>query len=214
MKSESSNLPIPSAPIAPSKPEAAPEDEFALDSRALIKRTIIGIVILMALLGVLGAYFREPLVTFSKVFVEKLGGPAIMGGIFLADGLMIPVPHDVLTGFGLLGGMEFWTVVALATIGSLSGGSVGYVLGRRLAHTRTVRAILDKRGKKMYALAQRYGMMAVAIGAVSPLPYSFTTWAAGALRMNFGQFILVSLLRAPRFAFYLWLIRVGFLDFH
>ncbi|MEO1269733.1 MAG: VTT domain-containing protein [Myxococcota bacterium] len=197
----------------PTEPSTAPLEEEAFDGRRLALQTLLGIVGLMVTLGILGATFREPLVAFSKVFVEILGGPAIFSGIFIADALLLPIPHDVLTGFGLLGGMEFWIVVMYASVGSVVGGMLGYVLGRQLAHTNTVRSILDRRGKKMYVLAQRYGIMAVALGALSPLPYSLTAWAAGALRMHFGQFVLVSLLRIPRFAFYLWLIRLGFLDF-
>jgi uncharacterized membrane protein YdjX (TVP38/TMEM64 family) len=53
--------------------------------------------------------------------------------------------------------------------------------------------------------------MGVALGAVSPLPYSISAWAAGALGMELRPFVLVSLLRIPRVGFYLWLIQIGVL---
>ena len=55
----------------------------------------------------------------------------------------------------------------------------------------------------------RYGMTAVAVAAITPLPYSIFCWAAGAGRLDFRAFFLVSQLRILRVAGYLYLIQLG-----
>lgn len=55
----------------------------------------------------------------------------------------------------------------------------------------------------------RYGMKAVAVAALTPLPYSIFCWAAGAGRLSFKLFLLVSTLRFVRVVGYLYLIQLG-----
>jgi uncharacterized membrane protein YdjX (TVP38/TMEM64 family) len=51
----------------------------------------------------------------------------------------------------------------------------------------------------------------VAVAAITPLPYSIFCWAAGAGKLPFRRFLLVSLLRIVRVAGYLYLIQLGLL---
>ena len=44
------------------------------------------------------------------------------------------------------------------------------------------------------------------------LPFSICCWASGALRLRPDLFFAVALLRIPRVAFYLWLIKIGLKD--
>ena len=63
----------------------------------------------------------------------------------------------------------------------------------------------------MDELVRRYGAYALALTALTPLPYSLGCWACGALKMRFSLFLWVSLLRIPRVAGYLALIYFGLL---
>jgi membrane protein YqaA with SNARE-associated domain len=51
----------------------------------------------------------------------------------------------------------------------------------------------------------------VAIAAITPLPYSLSAWAAGAVHMRFATFFAVSLSRVLRVAGALYLIQLGLL---
>lgn len=53
---------------------------------------------------------------------------------------------------------------------------------------------------------ERYGLLALALAALTPLPYSLVCWACGATKVRTVPFILVSLLRVPRVAIYLLII--------
>ena len=181
------------------------------DGRRLLKKGVLAAAAIVLTIGGLGLIFRQPILDASGAFVEVLGGPGIALGFFIPDAFAFPLPHEAFSTLGLFGGMPFWIVVAWASVGSLAGGSVGWVIGVRLSHTRWFRRIMAGRGAEANQLVGRYGKIAVAIGAVSPLPYSVCCWAAGALGMRFRPFFLVSLLRIPRVAFYLWLVQIGFL---
>lgn len=179
----------------------------------LIGRMLIGVLILMAVLGLTGWLFGPQIKEAAEWFVAELGLPGLFACFFVPDAVPVPGAHEVCTGFSLVGGVPFWTVVSVASAGSVSGGMAGYGLGRALGHTPRVKAFMAGRGANAFLLVKRHGATAVALGAVSPIPYSVCAWAAGALRMPFGRFVLVSLLRFPRVAFYLWLIQVGVANF-
>jgi membrane protein YqaA with SNARE-associated domain len=51
-------------------------------------------------------------------------------------------------------------------------------------------------------MVQRYGRLTVALGALTPLPFSITCWCAGGLGMPLARFLPVSLLRVPRYVVY------------
>jgi membrane protein YqaA with SNARE-associated domain len=192
-------------------PERANPPSPILDARRLLVSTLVVLLLLVGTVAALGYFFREPLRIVARLFVETLGGPGIAVGYFLPDAFTIPLPNDVFTLLGLEGGMSFWDCVAWATLGSLAGGSAGYAIGRRLRDTALIARAFERRAFGVQELLDRYGLVAVAVAAITPLPYSIFCWAAGAGRLPFGRFFLVSLLRLVRVAGYLYLIQLGLL---
>lgn len=192
-------------------PMTAPSASAAFDVRALLIRICVGIVLLFVALAALGYTFKAELFAISEAFVQRLGMWGVFFGFLIPDATALPLPHEAFSTFALIGGIGFWSIVGAASAGSLIGGTLGFFIGRRLQHTRLYQSIMTTRGAEMHRLVERHGVTAVAIGALSPLPYSLSTWAAGALGMPFRTFILVSLLRIPRVAFYLWLVQLGVL---
>ncbi len=180
--------------------------------KRLLGQFLVGLVLLMVGLGLLGKFFHEDMVRHASWFVEQFGGVGVALGFFVPDLIPVPGAHEAFSAFGLIGGMGFWEVVAWASGGSLLGGSIGFWLGRGLRHTeRFQRFLHEGRGRYVYGLMQRHGGVALGLAAVSPIPYSIGCWSCGALDYPFGRFLLISLLRIPRVAFYLWLIEVGFM---
>lgn len=195
---------------------SAPPAEDADDQDMIAPRRILGLtlVFIISLVGVaaaLGAFFRDPLQQLSQGFVELLGGPGIALGYLIPDAFTVPIPNDAFGWFGLEGGVPFWEVVFWGTLGSVAGGCVGYLIGGRLRNTRWVSRFMSGRGRSLERLIQRYGIWVVAVAAITPLPYSLSAWAAGAVHMRFSTFFLVSLTRVLRVAGALYLIRLGLL---
>ena len=177
----------------------------------LLGLTVVFIVGLVAIAATLGAFFRDPLQELSEAFVSLLGGPGIAIGYLVPDAFTIPIPNDAFGWFGLEGGMPFWEVVAWGTMGSVAGGCVGYLIGRRLRSAKWVARFMAGRGRALERLISRYGVWVVAVAALTPLPYSLSAWAAGAVHMRFSTFFAVSLTRVLRVAGALYLIRLGLL---
>lgn len=181
-----------------------------LDLRSLARSTVLGIVLLMLVVTALGMFFREPLVALSKTFVDRFGGPGVAIGFYLPDAFTIPIPNDVFTTFGIVAGMPFWHVVGWGTLGSIAGGATGFFIGRKLAKNDALaRRFKALRNRRVRALVRLYGPAAVAIAALTPLPYSIVCWAAGAGGMHLRPFLTVSLLRGVRVAGFLYLIDLG-----
>ena len=103
--------------------------EVTVDFRGLLIRTLIAFAALVVALLLVGIWIREPLMKFSAGFVKAVGGPGIAVGWLLIDGVAFPFPNDVLSFFGIQGGMSFWSVIAWSTGGSLAGGAVGFWIG-------------------------------------------------------------------------------------
>lgn len=189
--------------------EVAEVGTLGPELRRLLWQMAAGIVVVFALLVGLGLVFRAPLLDASRRFVEATGGWAVAVGYFLPDALLMPLPQEAVTTFALLGGVPFWEIVAWGCLGTLLAGPVAYVLGSQLARLPKIAALLARRGAKAHAMIMRYGPIGLAIGALTPLPYALTCYAAGALGMRWRTFLLVSLLRIPRVIFFLWLVELG-----
>lgn len=194
--------------------EAKPDETPPLDLRGVLLGAVLVMMGFTAFAAALGWLFHEPLIELGRWFVARFGGPGIAVGFYFPDAFTMPVPNDAFTAFGLWGGMPFGRVVAWGSLGSLAGGSTGWLIGRHLlARSHKLQAYIKRRGgDEMTAHLRRGGRWFLAIAAVSPVPYSVTCWAAGATKMPYVEFLIISLLRIPRVAAFLWLIEQGFVS--
>ena len=208
------SAPTASAPGAahlggPLRPTDAATDDLGL--RKLLMQTVLGLIGLLAIFLVVGAVFYQQLVTLGTWTVTHLGGPGLVIAFFVLDAVWLPIPHETFSGLALVGGMGLVEITAWATLGSLMGGAAGFGVAKRIHHHAWFQRFLRGRAKQAMAIVERYGGWGLAIGALTPLPYVWTTWAAGALDMPWRQFLPISLLRIPRIAFYVYLMQLGFL---
>lgn len=183
-----------------------------IDMRGVLITAVLVMMGFTAVAVLLGWLFQEPLLAVGQWFVARFGGVGIAVGFFFPDAFTMPVPNDAFTAFGLWGGMPFGRVVAWGSLGSLLGGSTGWLIGRYLlSRSARLRAYIKRKGgDEMTAHLRRGGRWFLAVAAVSPVPYSVTCWAAGATKMPYLEFLAISLLRVPRVAAFLWLIQQGF----
>ena len=134
-------------------------------------------------------------------------GPALLGALSFAESSVFPVPPDVmLMPMSLARPRCWWWFALIATLGSVLGGMLGYLIG-----VWAIEAIMPwlESSKYAHAFAQardwfdRWGFWAVLVAGFSPIPYKVFTIAAGAMTMNPLGFFLVSGLVAwagPRIA--------------
>ena len=107
-------------------------DVAPLDLRGVLLSAVVVMMSFTALAAALGWLFHEPLIELGRWFVARFGGPGIAVGFYFPDAFTMPVPNDAFTAFGLWGGMPFARVVAWGSLGSLAGGSTGWLIGRHL----------------------------------------------------------------------------------
>lgn len=132
--------------------------------------------------------------------IRQLGYP----GLFLllvAENLFPPIPSEaILPVAGFLadrGEMAFWFAVAAATLGSVAGALVLYVLGRSggrpvvLRHGRLLRIRPEDldRAESWFA---RWGDAVVLGARVVPLARSVVSVPAGCLRMGIVRFTVLT----------------------
>lgn len=170
---------------------------------------VIGVIGLIGGMAGLGYLFREPLTGWAVYFVDHFGHWGIFGGVLVCDFSPIPIAHEPFLFLGISGGLSFGEVLALACVASITGGLLAFGGGRRLGHLSWVERRLEGRRDQVEEWIEHYGVWAVVVAALSPVPYALTSWVVGALQMRALPFALATLCRIPRIAFYLWLMELG-----
>ena len=128
-----------------------------------------------------------------------------------AEASFFPLPPDViLVPLSLLNPKLSFLYAALTTIFSSLGGVLGAVLGLKLGRPLLERFSSRERIDKVARLFTRYGGWAVALAALTPIPYKVFTIAAGVFKVRLWVVLTASLAgRGLRFfleasAVYLW----------
>ncbi len=199
----------PADPVLPAGAPGLTDGGAPPGLKSLLVKLVVGILVFVALVAVLVVAFEDQLVGAGRDFVAAWGGPGVGLAFFVLDAVWIPIPQETFSGLALVGGMPFVEVWAWASAGSLCGGTLGYSVCRGIGRSDRFQRWLARKGGDAHAAVRKWGPLGVALGAVSPIPYSISAWAAGALGMELRPFLLVSLLRIPRVGFYLWLIQIG-----
>ncbi len=140
--------------------------------------------------------------------MEWIATPAGIWALFfiaLAESSFFPIPPDVFLIALCIGNpRKSFKYAAVCSAGSVIGGALGYGLGL---------GFMDSIGQQIlnwYGLHEKYDVVqdlyrqydALAVGAAgfTPLPYKLFTITAGAFKINFVTFIVVSALsRSARF---------------
>ena len=138
--------------------------------------------------------------------------PTWLGLLSFAESSFFPIPPDVmLAPMVLADRRRAWWFALIATVGSVLGGMLGYLIGALFLETLLpwLRELGYYEG---YATARDwfadYGFWAVLLAGFSPIPYKVFTIAAGAVAMPFVPFALGSLIgRGARFFIVAGLVR-------
>jgi len=91
-----------------------------------------------------------------------------------------------------------WRFATICAVFSILGGIVGYGLGW-FAYETIALPLLEKLGKvdsveKFKGMTDEYGALAVFGAGLTPFPYKVITILSGALKLNFGVFLVASIL--------------------
>ena len=143
----------------------------------------------------------EKLVELAKGLVEDYGYLGIWI-ISFTESIIQPVPPDIFISGGSMFGLNPLIATIVATVGSVLGAIVGYFLGKYLGEPVFKKIFKEKWYNKGEILFRKYGIWAVIVAAITPIPFKAICWLAGIFEMPLGGFILASIVgRFPRFLF-------------
>ena len=131
--------------------------------------------------------------------------PFWLFGVAFAEASCFPVPPDLLLlPMGMAQPHRAWRFAAIATIGSVLGGGIGYLIGYALFNQLALPILRLYHYEAGFAAYQagfaHWGAGIILIQGLLPVPFPIVTIASGAGKFNFFAFIGCSLLsRGGRF---------------
>ena len=131
--------------------------------------------------------------------------PWALGIVSFIESSFFPIPPDVMLIPMVLSRREkAWWYATIATVTSVLGGMLGYAIGY-YAYQAIGLPILEFYGKAhaldgFIPFVHEYGVEAIIIKGMTPIPFKVVTIAAGVAQMAFVPFILASIVaRSMRF---------------
>lgn len=135
-------------------------------------------------------------------YFQSLGIWGLALNSFIESFFLVPPPDFLLIAMDLANPEKALFYATVCSIASVLGGITGYLIG--FFGGRPVFNLIFKKNheqfEKVEALYNKYGSMAVFLGAITPIPYKVFTIASGVLNMNLWKFTVASFFgRAGRF---------------
>jgi len=162
----------------------------------------VGMFFLALILGLTALHYFGPSVLYlSGSVLPGISSLGLFSLVALNDFFVTPISPDILIFLISQKSPHSYILVTALGTASVLGGALAWLCGRSLEN-KFKAARVEKFIAENHTLINKYGVWLVALGALTPVPYSLTCWAAGALKMDFPKFFLMILLRIPRFIIY------------
>ena len=129
---------------------------------------------------------------WSESLVTSSGLSAVF---FLSaiESIFFPIPTALIITAATGMGADVATIVIVATIGSVAGAVIGYRLGKYGGRPFAEKFLKVSHIDSVERWFSKYGVLAVGIAGLTPLPYKVFAISAGIAKMNLPSFIAVSL---------------------
>ncbi len=141
----------------------------------------------------------------SLLWVQSPSGVWALFFLAVAESSFFPIPPDIfLIVLCIAIPPKSFRYAAICAVGSVIGGIIGYGLGMGFMDTIGVKILewygLQDKYEVVQDLYRQYDALAVGAAGFTPLPYKLFTITAGAFKIDFVTFTLVSLVsRSARF---------------
>lgn len=186
------------------------------DRRARVRETVrlvaqvVGPLLVVFLgVGLAAALYRPQLRALGEAFVHRFGYPGMALGAFCADAFNFPIPPQFYMLTAVAGGAPQVPSVAVVCLASVLAANVAYKIAGSLARIPLVARRIEASRPRIDPLFAKYGYYAVAIGAMSPIPFSLLCYVAGLYRVPYRIYAVLVLMRVPRLLLFYALIRLG-----
>ncbi|MEE2903173.1 MAG: VTT domain-containing protein [Myxococcota bacterium] len=180
-----------------------------IDRKSMALKLLVGFAFVFILATISGIWLKEPIEAIGTSAVEKFGVPGLYLFVLAIDSFPTPFSYAPIMLLAIEGGISTLQVFIVSSLASMSGGLIGYVIGRVIGLPPRLADWLITKHPENFRLLRKYGAQGVALIGALPLPFALGTWTAGAMRVNFGGVALALLIRIPKTAFYILLITAG-----
>ena len=144
---------------------------------------------------------------WSRSWAQRPQGIYALGILAFAEASFFPVPAAVLLmALALAPPLTSYRFAFIATIGSIAGGALGYLIGWGLWDTvgpyfyQYVPGVTVEGFEQVGDLFNLYGFWIIFAAGFTPIPYKIFTISAGVFSVNFPVFMMASLVgRSLRF---------------
>ncbi|WP_269515432.1 YqaA family protein [Brevundimonas subvibrioides] len=135
-----------------------------------------------------------------------------LAAVSVAEASIFPIPIEVMLAPMILSRPErAYRFAAIASIGSVIGGVLGYLIGFYLTDLGQglMRLLGHADGLAEFQhWYDRFGVWVILIKGLTPIPYKLVTIASGLAHFNFGIFVLASVVtRSARFFMEAWVLK-------
>ena len=178
-----------------------------LDWKQIISKMIL-VALFFLLVYAIGMYFvRDEYLRIAEWISIHLGWFGIAVFVLLTDMFVVPLSIDIV--FPLTFDWPAIPLLLTMSIASSLGGYGGYWIGRLLGKLPIIKQFTSHFSEDGERLINKYGVWAVVIAGVTPVPFSSVCWMAGMFKINCWWVALATLSRFPRMIVYYVIIRGG-----
>jgi len=154
----------------------------------------------IALTFILSILFYHQIKSAFVYVVSTTGFAGLFVLTLIMDVIIQPISPDILVFGSTFGGASLLWATVVGGLASCLAGIIDYFIGRRLGEDGFKDWFGEKHLKSGKKLFSKYGILAVVIGSLSPIPYSAVCWSAGVYQMRALPFMLtIFIVRLPRF---------------
>jgi membrane protein YqaA with SNARE-associated domain len=186
------------------------KSDGALDTRKLLKRTLV-LMLFIFLLYYIGFQFYKRLGWDKNAVVQRFitdfGVPGVALYVYIVDLFVLPLSVDLMWPFV----MDWHPLLAIVVMGtaSVAGAFSAYLFGRLVGLIPLFRRwVLRQSGTHTEQLITKYGIWAIVISGLTPLPFSTICTVAGIVELKVHLVLLSITIRYVRMALY-YLIFAG-----
>ena len=140
--------------------------------------------------------FLNPIIEF----LEELGHTGLALYTFIEVLLIIPPIEVIYYPLIQLNPDHWYLYLINVVVFNVMASAVGYFVGKKIGYPVLSFFSSEEILEKAKELFDKWGVMAVAIGAFTPIPYTIVVFLAGISKMDFKKFMIAGFVgRVPRY---------------
>lgn len=174
---------------------------FLLD---LVKKSIVPLIVVIAIVFIFDHYIYDigMLIDMVTTTYSKVG---VISFFFASECILGLITPELFIAWAGKTDTPFVTLAILAFLSYLSG-IINYGYGVALLKIPKVKNYVEVKIAKHTKNLKKWGGLLIVVGALSPLPYTLVSIAAGIMKYSFRSYLFFSIFRIIRFFLYAILI--------